>query len=704
MNIKKMLCILSLSVCLSVAIISKTKAAINSERIWGLNRYDTSIAISQNGWNTNSDYVIIANGEEFGDELIAVPLAKKYNAPLLLVSRDKLDNQSDSVSNVTNELSRLKVKKAVIIGGMESISPKVEDDIKDKGIETDRIDGKDRYSIEIQVAKRVGTSNGIIVVSEEDFSDALSVASIAAEDSMPIILVSKDKVTDETKSYLKNAYIPKTYVIGDSDFIDNDMVKQLPNIERIIENSKYQRRLNILSKFSKDIKYNTVYLASSKGFSDSLSGSVLAALTDSPIILVDEDSEDSVQEFIKDKIKDINQINILGGEEVISDSLLAKIIPVIKKQSTTGELLKRYLKQGNTDSTEKKEAVKVSDNKESLVNKEQTLLNNSGITLNSEVDSKGDKIVSDAQENINVQVAGVNMQTTAWVALNTEGSKSKIEEVIKIPPLVSQYMPIEFANKQYMIIDPEQISSDPINRVDDKVGLTDFRNNFRPQFHNFMEKYLESYNQGFKFVNYNGLMRINTKNEIKYAQTYQLRLNDIAFKSLINYATSDRVQDKEIISFMKQIMLSCVDLSESGDKEEQKKKIENIFAEMALEPEKSMKKIRAFVDAIDGLKLIGDKGLDITYNICDGYIIGESGIADLQIDTRKLVDVIDKLNRCEISSAKEIKNILSFNYNMEKNTETVIPELTKDNSFNYTDFIKLEGNGFKKLKVNKVQR
>ena len=31
------------------------------------------------------------------------------------------------------------------------------------------------------------------------------------------------------------------------------------------------------------------------------------------------------------------------------------------------------------------------------------------------------------------------------------------------------------------------------------------------------------------------------------------------------------------------------------------------------------------MDAIKDLKVIGDKGIDITYNICDGYIIGESG-------------------------------------------------------------------------------
>lgn len=235
-----------------------------------------------------------------------------------------------------------------------------------------------------------------------------------------------------------------------------------------------------------------------------------------------------------------------------------------------------------------------------------------------------------------------------------------------------------------------QKNSQVVDKTNSKAGLMDFSNNFRPQFHDFVEKYSKKYSQDFKFINYNGLMRMNTKDGIKYAQTYQVKLNYIDFKSLINYVTSGKVKDIEIISFMKQIMLSCIELSESGDKEQQKEKIENIFTEMALNPQKSMKKIKVFLDAMDSLKIIGSKGIDITYNICDGYIISENGVADIKIDTHKIIDVIDKLNSNEISNIDDIKNILALNYNVQEH----------DSSNNF-DLIKLECNSFRKLKENK---
>lgn len=56
---------------------------INVTRIAGDDRYATSLEISKKGW-TNSDYVILATGENYPDALTAVPLAKSTNALLFL--------------------------------------------------------------------------------------------------------------------------------------------------------------------------------------------------------------------------------------------------------------------------------------------------------------------------------------------------------------------------------------------------------------------------------------------------------------------------------------------------------------------------------------------------------------------------------------------------------------------------------------------
>ncbi|MBI6873669.1 cell wall-binding repeat-containing protein [Clostridium aciditolerans] len=706
MNMKKIACLLSISLCLSIGVTTRTKAAVNPERIGGANRYDTSIAVSKNGWNATSDYVVIASGEDFGDALSAAPLAKKYNAPILLVSKDNLDNQSDSASNLTNELSRLKAKKAFIIGGTGSVSSKVEDAIKNKGIEIERISGNDRYDTSVEIAKKVGANNGVIIAKGDDFIDALSAAPIAASKEMPIILVPKDKVNDTLQNYLKNNNISKTYVIGDKDIINDDVVKQFPNTERITGNNEYERNINTINKFSKDLKYDTVYFASRKGFADSLSGSALAALTASPIILVDENSEAKVKEYIDSKIKDIGQVNVLGGEGVVNTSLLEKILPMNKNQGVNSGLLKATLNQNNINSMESDSTIGVNASVKDLPKEEQSqadkiipIINNSKMNFNIKMNGNSNKTLSNVQEDISIQVAGMNIQTTAWVSLDMTGSQPKMKEIVKIPEVAAQYLPPQFAGKQYMVMDPIAVDSKVMPGANNITGLMDFSKNFQPQFQSFMEKYLENWNPGFKFIDYKGLMRVNNKDGIKYAQTYQLKLNDMTFKSLLNYTATDAVQNKEFISFMKQFMLSCVDLSGAPNKEQQKQDIEKVFANMASNPQESMKQIKTFMDAIKDLKVIGDKGIDITYNICDGYIIGETGVVDLQLDIHKFVEVMNKLSNTQGATTEDVKGILGLgfnyntqNYNINKDVKITIPQLTKENSFDYMELINLGNN------------
>lgn len=704
MNMKKIACLLSISLCLGIGVTTRAKAAVNPERIGGANRYDTSIAVSRNGWNTTSDCVVITSGEDFGDALSAAPLAKKYNAPILLVSKDNLDNQSDSASNLTNELSRLKAKKAFIIGGTGAVSSKVEDAIKNKGIEIERISGNDRYDTSIEIAKKVGATNGVVIAAGDDFADALSAAPIAASKEMPIILVPKDKVTDTLQNYLKNNNISKTYVIGDKDIINDDIAKQFPSVERITGNNEYERNIGIINKFSKDLDYDTVYFASRKGFADSLSGSALAALTSSPIILVDENSETAVKDYINNKIKDIGQVNVLGGEGVINTSLLEKVLPTNKNQGINSGLLKATLNQNNINSMESDSTIGINASVKDLPKEEQQqadkiipIINNSKMTFDIKMNGNSNKTLSNVQEDINIQVAGMNIQTTAWVSLDMTGSQPKIKEIVKIPEAAAPYLPPKFAGKQYMVMDPIAVNSKVMPGANNITGLMDFSKNFQPQFQSFMEKYLENWNPGFKFIDYKGLMRVNNKDGIKYAQTYQLKLNDMTFKSLLNYTATDAVQNKEFISFMKQFMLSCVDLSGVPNKEQQKQDIEKVFANMASNPQESMKQIKIFMDAIKDLKVIGDKGIDITYNICDGYIIGETGIVDLQLDIHKFVEVMNKLSNTQGATTEDVKGILGLgfnystqNYNINKDVKIIIPQLTKENSFDYMELINLE--------------
>lgn len=94
------------------------------KRIAGTNRYETSEKIAEEFGK--SDVVVLASGTNFADALAAAPLAKKMNAPIVLVKKDSLsENAKKLVSSA---------KKVYVIGGENTISNKLVDEIKGKKV------------------------------------------------------------------------------------------------------------------------------------------------------------------------------------------------------------------------------------------------------------------------------------------------------------------------------------------------------------------------------------------------------------------------------------------------------------------------------------------------------------------------------------------------------------------------------------------
>lgn len=92
------------------------------KRIAGANRYETSEKIAEEFGK--SDVVVLASGTNFADALAAAPLAKKMNAPIVLVKKDSL---SENAKKLVKE-----AKKVYVVGGENTISNKLVDEIKTK--------------------------------------------------------------------------------------------------------------------------------------------------------------------------------------------------------------------------------------------------------------------------------------------------------------------------------------------------------------------------------------------------------------------------------------------------------------------------------------------------------------------------------------------------------------------------------------------
>lgn len=286
-------------------ILSKTSAVSSTiNRLSGTNRYETNISIVKYGWSEASN-IVIANGENYPDALCAAPLAKAKNAPIILAAKNGLS------SSALSELSRLKSKNAYIIGGTGVISGELENQLKSLGISAIRFSGINRYETSVRIAEQIGTDNGIVIASGENFPDALSIAPIAAQKGMPILLSTKTSLPSEVKSFLQNKTIPVSYIVGGVGALSTDIKSSLNNPIRLSGMDRYETNIKVIHQFEDSMNLSSIYVASAQNFPDALSGSALASNSNSPILLIDND----IQEVSKDYIQSFSckTVTILGG-------------------------------------------------------------------------------------------------------------------------------------------------------------------------------------------------------------------------------------------------------------------------------------------------------------------------------------------------------------------------------------------------------
>ena len=285
-----------------------------AERIYGQNRFETAEWISKRGW-MEADTIVLARGDQFPDALAGTPLAYKEDAPILLTPPDKLDN------SVKVEIERLKPSKVIILGGTGAISSSVENELKKMKLTVERIAGENRFETAVKIAEKVGFEKKTAIIADgRNFPDALAVAPYAAKNGYPILLVGKE-MPSEVKGILNK--LDKTIVVGGENAVNKTVYNQLPGKSRLAGANRYATAAEIIKhEFKGDI--TSAYVATGQNFADALTGSVLAAKNNKPVILVMSDRvPDETMQLVKDK--NTNDFIAFGGTTAISDKVLEQL-------------------------------------------------------------------------------------------------------------------------------------------------------------------------------------------------------------------------------------------------------------------------------------------------------------------------------------------------------------------------------------------
>lgn len=285
------------------------------ERIGGINRYETCVDISKKSFD-NSDVAILASGQKVHDALTSGGIAAKLKAPLLLTKKDTLPNV------VMDELKRLKVKRVIFVGGEQSISKSLENQLA-KTFKVQRVSGKDRYETSIKLAEELnkGSKQENIIVNANTV-DALSAGPVAAKLNRSIILTDGKNLPEGSKSVV-DINSSSNIMIGGTDSMN---IKGLKG-DRISGINRYETSTKIAEKYYQG-NNDKVVLANGTNYIDALSAINLVLSKKAPVLLAKTDALDaSVSKYLE---KNAKGAYLLGGEDSISASLSKSIEKTIK--------------------------------------------------------------------------------------------------------------------------------------------------------------------------------------------------------------------------------------------------------------------------------------------------------------------------------------------------------------------------------------
>ena len=155
----------------------------------GADRYSTAVAITKLAFPTGAQALVLVPGEDFSQSLAVEPLAAAYRAPVLLVPPEGL------WPDLIAEIQRLAPTQVFLVGlpNSDQVGGQLTSSLNSPTITT--LIGSDPYKTAALIADAIKSKTGsvskVVIAPSDSFTDALSVAPLAAANGWPILLAPK---------------------------------------------------------------------------------------------------------------------------------------------------------------------------------------------------------------------------------------------------------------------------------------------------------------------------------------------------------------------------------------------------------------------------------------------------------------------------------------------------------------------------------
>jgi putative cell wall-binding protein/Leucine-rich repeat (LRR) protein len=263
--------------------------------------------------------VILASGEKYTDVLTATVLGNEKSAPILLSNKDSV------TSETLVELKRLNTQDIIISGGVDSVSNKVVEQLKDYNVT--RIAGKDRYETAVKIGNEVrelsGNITGTMLVDGTNFPDVITISSLASQKKVPILITAPEELDRATQDTLKSWDIKDVTIGGSYNSVSRNVENSLNvrSVKRLGGADRYETA-SIIGDEIKSLTGSKVdmILVDGTNFPDGITINSIAAKYKAPIMLTDPENLTNVT---SGKISEWSIRNILigGGYNSVSKAI-----------------------------------------------------------------------------------------------------------------------------------------------------------------------------------------------------------------------------------------------------------------------------------------------------------------------------------------------------------------------------------------------
>ena len=304
---------------------TNTYQGVGITRVCGDDRYITATSIAKTYMETTKqsklNAIIVACGTDFPDALSGSFLAKTKKAPIIIWSEPKNAFVQDFIK--TNVRSGGTV---YILGGTSVVKDKIKSGMGSYNFV--RLADANRFGTNLKILGQCSYYNDEILVCDGTSPGKGINALIASGTGQPILLVQKDGLTEQQKSWLRvnDGMFNRFTIIGNANSVDASVERDLKSygtVKRITANNTDEMSAKVAKAYYSNP--TGIAIATGADYPDGLCGGPLAIESKTPILLVTDSAYTQSAAYAKG-LKSLKTITVFGGDKAVKKATAEKFV------------------------------------------------------------------------------------------------------------------------------------------------------------------------------------------------------------------------------------------------------------------------------------------------------------------------------------------------------------------------------------------